>query len=126
MYYTKQFGVIDEIYDMCQDIQRIAKEKTYSPIVNIVGITPIIAPYDILNAGSFKEMIKCEARYGFASVSLQIDYEEFVHADIDKKKKLMINNILRSIKSIQKRAKINYIGFETDIVQYCDDHGILC
>lgn len=116
MYYTKQFGIIDEIYDMCQNIQRIVKEKTYSPIINIVGVTPIIAPYDILDAGLFKEMIKCEVKYGFASVSLQIDYEEYVNADIDKKKKLMIDNILKSIKSIHKKAKINFIEFETDIV----------
>lgn len=37
MYYTKQFGIIDEIYDMCQDIQRVVKEKKYSPIIDIVG-----------------------------------------------------------------------------------------
>lgn len=125
MYYTKQFGIIDEIYDMCQNIQRIVKEKTYSPIINIVGVTPIIAPYDTLDSGLFKEIIKCEVKYGFASVSLQIDYEEYVNSDIDKKKKLMIDNILKSIISIHKKTKINFIEFETDIVRFCNDFGIL-
>ena len=55
MYYTNQFGVIDEIYDMCKDIRNMAKGKTYSSVINIVGITPIIAPYDILSTGLYKE-----------------------------------------------------------------------
>lgn len=41
MYYTMQFGVIDEIHKMCQDIQNVVKEKSYSPVIDIVGITPI-------------------------------------------------------------------------------------
>lgn len=49
-YFTQQYGVIDEIYNMC------------------------------------KESKKCEAKAGFASVSLQIDYETYVNADIDEKK----------------------------------------
>lgn len=125
MYYTKQFGVIDEINDMCQSIQNIVKAKTYSSVINIVGITPIIAPQDILTGGLFKEIKKCEVKYGFASVSLQINYEEFVHADIDKKKELMINNILASIKSIHKKAKIDLIEFEKDVMQYCKDFEII-
>lgn len=122
MYYTNQFGVIDEIYDMCKDIRNMAKGKTYSSVINIVGITPIIAPYDILSTGLYKETKRCELKAGFASVSLQIDYEEFVRANIKQKKKLIIKNILTSMKSIHKKAKINYIDFEADVMQYCKEH----
>ncbi len=124
VYYTQQFGVIDEIYDMCKEIRIMAKGKNYSSVINIVGITPIIAPYDIISTGSFKEMKKCELKAGFASVSLQMDYEEFICADIKQKKKLIINNILTSMRSIHKRAKINYIDFEADVMQYCKEHEI--
>ena len=123
-YYTKKFGVIDEIYDMCKDIRNMAKGKNYSSVINIVGITPIIAPYDILSTDLFKEIKKCELKYGFASVSFQIDYEEFIRADTKQKKKLIINNILTSMKSIHKKAKINYIDFEADVMQYCKEHEI--
>lgn len=125
MYCTKQFGVIEEIYKMCQDIQNVVKGKTYSPVIDTVGITPIIAPQNILDSGLFKEIRKCEIRYGFASVSLQIDYEKYVNADINQKKRLMINNILASIKSIHKNAKIDFVDFEMDVVQYGKNVGIL-
>ena len=124
VYYTQQFGVIDEIYDMCKEIRIMAKGKNYSSVINIVGITPIIAPYDIISTGSFKEMKKCELKAGFASVSLQMDYEEFICADIKQKKKLIINNILTSMRSIHKISKINYIDFEADVMQYCKEHEI--
>ena len=29
-YYTKKFGVIDEIYDMCKDIRNMAKGKNFA------------------------------------------------------------------------------------------------
>ncbi len=124
MYYTREFGVMDEIYDMCKDIRNMAKGKSYSSVINIVGITPIIAPYDVLSSGLFKEMKKCELKYGFASVSLQMDYEEFIGADIEEKKKLIIIHILTSMKAIHKKAKINYIDFESDVMQYCKAHEI--
>ena len=57
-------------------------------------------------------------------MSLQIDYEEFIRADTKQKKKLIINNILTSMKSIHKKAKINYIDFEADVMQYCKEHEI--
>ena len=124
MYYTRQFGVIDEIYRMCRNIERVVKDKTYSPVIHTVWITPIIAPQDILDAGLFREIRKCEAKYGFASVSLQIDFEEFLGTDIYEKKKLIICNILKSIKSIPKRGKMNYLEFEIDILNYCEKQGI--
>ena len=41
-------------------------------------------------------------------VSLQIDYEEYVKADTTNKKRLIIDNILESVKSVSKKEKINY------------------
>ena len=43
-YFTKQYGVIDEIYSMCRGISKHVENKQYSDLVDIVGITPIIAP----------------------------------------------------------------------------------
>ena len=82
------FGVSQtpKIYSMCKDIRYWVKDKSYSPIVDIVGIVPIIAPKEIVEQGLCKESKKCEAKAGFASVSLQIDYETFVNADMDEKR----------------------------------------
>ena len=100
------------------------KDKSYSPIVNIVGIVPIVAPKEIVEQGLCKETKKCEAKAGFAPVSLQIDYETYVYADIDVKKKLIVNNILASVKAIHSRAKIDFAAFHKDIQQYCEQAGI--
>lgn len=42
-----------------------------------------------------------------SKVCLAIDYEKYVAADIAGKKKLTIDNILASVKSVSKRGKIN-------------------
>lgn len=72
----------------------------------------------------YKESKKCEAKAGFASVSLQIDYETYVNADIDEKKRLIVNNILASVKAIHSRAKIDFVEFHKDILQYCEQAGV--
>ena len=123
-YFTRQYGVIDEIYDMCRDLRYWVKDKHYSPIVDIVGIVPIVAPKEVIDGGSFKEVKKCEAKAGFASVSLQIDYETYVNADIDEKKRLIVKNVLASVKAIHSRAKIDFTAFSKDIMQYCEQAGI--
>lgn len=124
-YYTQEFGVDDEIYWMCRDLATFVKEKDYSEAVNVIGIVPIIAPTDVLEKGLCKAHKKCEPHYGFASVSLQIDYDEYVKSDISNKKRLIINNILASVKAISGKGKINYSLFEDDIRKFCEHNGII-
>ena len=114
-YYTSQNGVIDEIYNMCKEIREYVKDKNYSELIDIIGITPIVAPKELLERGLFKETKKCEIRYRFASVSLAIDYDAFTQGDVTEKKKLIIENILKSMKAIQKRAKIDFDSFYADM-----------
>lgn len=123
-YYTNQYGVIDEIYAMCREISDYVKAKSYGTLINTVGIIPIVAPNNIIEQGLFKEEKKCEVKYGFASVSIQINYEEFLQSDINGKKKLIINNILNSVKSIHKKAKIDYVEFNNDIMRFCQQADI--
>ena len=117
-YFTKQYGVIDEIYKMCREISKYVENKQYSNIVNTIGITPIIAPKDIIEQGFFKQEKKCDIRYGFASVSLWIDYDEFLQSDLINKQIMIVKNILDSIKVIARKAKIDYEKFYDDIIQY--------
>lgn len=124
VYYTKQFGVDDEIYKMCMDIRNCVKNKEYSEQIKIIGIVPIIAPSDVLEKGSFKEMKKCENKAGFASVRLRIDFELYMNADFDGKKSLIVKNVLDSVKSVANRGKINYKEFEKDIHEFAIKSGI--
>jgi len=118
-YYTAQYGVIDEIYVMCKEISDFVRNNRYSDLIDIIGITPIIAPEEIINTGLFKEEIKCELKYGFAAVRLQINYEIFFKSDIMEKKKLIVENILKSVKAIAKRAKLDVEAFNKDIMLFC-------
>lgn len=119
-YFTKQYGVIDEIYKMCREISKYVENKKYSNIVNTIGITPIIAPKNIIEQGFFKQEKKCDIRYGVASVSLWIDYDEFLQSDLINKQIMIVKNILDSIKVIARKAKIDYEKFYDDIIQYCE------
>lgn len=124
-YYTNEHGVEDEIYWMCRELSAFVREKEYSDIIKIIGIVPIIAPKSVIEKGLCKTLKKCERKYGFASVCLQIDYEKYVKADISTKKRLMIDNILASVKSVSKRGKINYSLFEEDVLKFCKDNDIM-
>ena len=92
------------------------KDKKYSDYINIIGIVPIVAPEEEIAKGLWKEIKKVEIKYGFASVSLRINYSTYINSTIEKKKGLVIDNILKSIKAIKGRAKIDYKMFENDIL----------
>lgn len=124
-YYTQIYGVDDEIYWMCRELYKALKEKQYSDVINIIGIVPIVAPISEIEQGHWKVHKKCEPKAGFASVSLQIDYEEYVKGDISIKKKLIIDNVLKSVKSISKRGKIDYSSFEKDVKTFCIENNVI-
>lgn len=54
-YYTKKFGVHDEIYGMCNRISVCVKDKRYSDYIDTVGIVPLIIPQEMKEKGMYKE-----------------------------------------------------------------------
>ena len=54
-----------------------------------------------------------------------MNYEEYVKADTANKKRLIIDNILESVKSVSKKEKINYSLFEEDVREFCDNNNII-
>ena len=42
-YYTREYGVDDDIYWMCRELSYYVREKKYSDAINIIGIVPIVA-----------------------------------------------------------------------------------
>ena len=123
-YYTREYGVIDELYKMCKEISESVRNKEYSDLIKIIGITPIIAPKTKIRSGLFKEENRCEVKYGFVSVSRQIDYEHFVKSDIVEKKRLVAENILHSINMISERAKLDKETLVSDIRLLCQAAGV--
>ncbi len=125
-YYTREFGVEDEIYWFCRKLSYYVKEKNYSDVIKIIGLVPIIAPKKEIEKGLWKETKKCEIKSGFASVSLQIDYETYVESNMDEKKALIIKNVVDSVKAIKTRTKIDFKLFKEDMNKFCEENGINC
>lgn len=59
-YYTKEYGVDDDIYWMCRELSNYVREKKYSDAINIIGIVPIVAPAAVLEKGLCKAHKRCE------------------------------------------------------------------
>lgn len=123
-YYTQKFGVEDEIYWFCRELSYFVKEKHYSDIITTIGLVPIIAPKEELEKGLWKETKKCETKYGFASISLQIDYEKYAGANMDEKKALMMKNVVDSVKAIKTKGKIDFNRFKEDMITFCEMSGV--
>ncbi len=124
-YYTNIYGIDDEIYWMCKELSQYTKNKEYSKIINTVGIVPVIAPKEELKNGLWKEIKRVDVKYGFASVSLHMDYEKYINANVELKKSMMVDNILKSIKTIKGKAKIDYEKFENDVRIFCIESYIV-
>lgn len=124
-FYTKIYGIDDEIYQMCREISQFFSNKEYSEIIKSIGIVPIVAPENELKKGLWKETKVVEPQYSFASISFQIDYREYTKAGINAKKSLIIGNLLKSVKAIKNKAKLDYNKFEDDVRAFCLNKHII-
>lgn len=116
-YYTREYGVIDEIYNMCAVISRGIDITLYTDALDTIGIVPIIAPTKELQSGKYNETKKISLTYRMADISLITNYESFCNADISIKKQMIVDNILRSLNVVKRRLKgrFDYEQIEHDI-----------
>jgi hypothetical protein len=114
-YYTQKFGVIDEIYTLSSVISKTMDISKYTDLIDTVGIVPIIAP----STENIKEIKKVSLPLRMASISLQINYEEFLNSGIETKKSLMVKNILDSLQVVAKKLKkqFDFERFEKDLAE---------
>ena len=107
-YYTQKNGVIDDIYQLCSLISHKIDITNYTKSLDIIGITPIIAPVQIINEGKCKEVKLISLQYRMASISLISDYEIFYNADMPLKKIIILENIFKSLAVIKKRIRSQF------------------
>lgn len=117
-YYTSNYGIDNEIYRMCQGISRFMRNKNYSEKIDVIGLVPIIAPKELIENGEWKEEIRYDMKYKVVYVSKHIEFEKYIHSDINEKKELIIDNILKSIKVIRKKSKFDYDRFKNDLLEF--------
>lgn len=118
-YYTQENGVIDDVYQLCAIISRKIDITFYTDCLDTIGITPIIAPVQVLNDGKWKEIKKISLSYRMASISLVSDYNSFCEADMALKKQMILENIFKSLGVIKRRLKenFNYELMKNDIME---------
>lgn len=116
-YYTQEYGVIDEIYRMCAYISENIDIRLYTEWLDTIGITPMIAPVVVLNSGGWKEIKHVSFTYRMAGISLNSDYDAYCKGDITEKKRILMKNILQSLKVVKKKlkGKFDYEQMEQDI-----------
>lgn len=107
-YYTQEYGVIDDIYQLCTLISHRIDITLYTDSLDTIGITPIIAPAQALTDRKWKEIKKISLSYRMANISLISDYDSFYKADIASKKQMIVENILKSLEVIKRKLKENF------------------
>lgn len=117
-YYSNQYGVDDEIYLMCREISRFMNDKNYSEKIDTVGIVPIIAPKELIQKGLWQQEIKYDMKIKLAYVSKWIDFDEYRSSDIEGRRILILKNILDSMKSISRKANLDYDSFKKDLLNF--------
>ena len=103
---------------MCRLLEKNIDIKKYTSLLDTVGITPIVAPNFEINGANYAEVKYISLPYRMASISLHIDYLEYISVSIEEKKALIIKNILNSLLVIKKRLKngFDYVQLENDIL----------
>lgn len=123
-YYTKEYGVIEEITVFCQELSEYLEDKSYSEIVNYIRFGPVAAPNEILEKGLWKEYKKIWPSSKDVAIVVHIDFDSYVNATIEEKKEMLIENLVNAVKSISKKAKINCASFEKDILNFCQKNNL--
>lgn len=124
-YYSKEYGIDEEVSELCRELTNFVEDKSYSEIVNYIRFGPVVAPKDILEKGLWKEYKKVWVSSKDAAIVVHIDFDTYVNATVEERKKLIIEKLLESVKAISKKAKIDYTSFEKDIMIFCEKANIL-
>lgn len=104
IYYTRQYGIDDEIYKLCFYIAKNIDITKYTTAIDTLAITPIIAPKGLDPNKLRNEMIFVRA----ANISIPLSFEDYINADIKKKKKMIIENIIDSAVILKKKLKSKF------------------
>ncbi|GAA0124079.1 Imm44 family immunity protein [uncultured Clostridium sp.] len=119
-YYKDIYGIDDDVYRMCRNIMNFMKDKKYSDIIDVIAITPVIAPEDLDVDSKWRNSINYKIKYRLIDIRKSIDFEEYVNSDIDNKCRLIVNNILASVKAISRKGKLDYDKFQKDLLEFLE------
>ena len=102
-------------------IKDLIENRSYGGAVKNFSVIPIVIKFDpkMEKEGWFEDRVLFKKKSGEADIRLRVDYERFVKGDDEIKKKLLIENVIRSIRELGKKIKDGFdvVSFEADILR---------
>ncbi|MCX6740400.1 MAG: Imm44 family immunity protein [Candidatus Parcubacteria bacterium] len=92
----------------------LVKNRTYSSIIHRIAIIPVIYSQELLIKFPAPERKYISHKNGFADFRLYVDYEKFINTSDDGRVKLLLKNIIDSIRIISARLKKDIKGEELE------------
>ena len=117
-YFTDHYGIDDEVYKYCQQLHDFFRTREYSETMNIIGITPVIAPKEIYDQGMWKEKVQVVGLGSCAMIDIRTDFDNYYNADSNGKIELIQQMIIRAVRKIKSKGKFDWEKFRDDLLRY--------
>ena len=117
-YFTDHYGIDDEVYKYCQQLHDFFRTREYSESMNIIGITPVIAPEEIYDQGMWKEKVQVVGLGSCAMIDIRMDFDNYYNADSNGKIELIQQMIIRAVRKIKSKGKFDWEKFRDDLLKY--------
>ncbi len=117
-YFADHYGIDDEVYKYCQQLHDFFRTREYSESMNIIGITPVIAPKEIYDQGMWKEKVQVVGLGSCAIIDIRVDFDNYYNADSNGKIELIQQMIIRAVRKIKSKGKFDWEKFRDDLLKY--------
>ena len=117
-YFTDHYGIDEEVYKYCQQLHDFFRTREYSESMNIIGITPVIAPKEIYDQGMWKEKVQVVGLGSCAIIDIRMDFDNYYNADSNGKIELIQQMIIRAVRKIKSKVKFDWEKFRDDLLKY--------
>lgn len=117
-YFTDHYGIDEEVYKYCQQLHDFFRTREYSESMNIIGITPVIAPKEIYDQGMWKEKVQVVGLGSCAIIDIRVDFDNYYNADSNGKIELIQQMIIRAVRKIKSKGKFDWEKFRDDLLKY--------
>ena len=117
-YFTDHYWIDEEVYKYCQQLHDFFRTREYSESMNIIGITPVIAPKEIYDQGMWKEKVQVVGLGSCAMIDIRMDFDNYYNADSSGKIELIQQMIIRAVRKIKSKGKFDWEKFRDDLLKY--------
>jgi hypothetical protein len=100
----------------------LEKIDNYSMEFADIGIITICISQELIDDGWFKERVLVKRKINDADIRLRMNYDRFITSSPEVQRLMYIENIVRSIRALQKKSKQDFRGEELikDILKALD------